>query len=381
MKRLNSTTLTEELDTLFNLSELFTEEGPSLINMAEEKTLKELDAPPVQQSPLCITAANLQALLELKSSLIHSLPKFRGLANEDPYNHFKEFHVVCSSMKPDKITEDHIKLRAFPFSLKDGAKKWLFYLLAGSITSWEQMMKTFLGRYYPASRVNNVRRKLFGIKQRTHETLFDYWERFKELCASCPQHGIPEQALINFFYEGLQPNARSSINGRLVVHLQKRHLLKLDDAPIILGRPFLATNNTLIDVGKGELTMRIQDPQVTFNMLNPIKSPKENKKSLKIEAAKEGESKAAIDGDLNNRQIDPGEKSQKYLTEIDATDQFGGLTMLKAPPWCNKSKSPHHINQELRFTPGVQKNLTGRDTRNWDSCKVTSTTNALIDPG
>ncbi|KAF7800662.1 DNA-directed DNA polymerase [Senna tora] len=270
--------------------------------MAEEKTLKELDAPLVQQTPLCITATTLQAPLGLKSGLIHLLPKFRGLANEDPYNHLKEFHVVCSSMKPDKITEDQIKLRAFPFSLEDAAKKLLFYLLAGSITSWEQMMKTFLGGTIPLP--------------------------------GCPQHGIPEQALINFFYEG-----------------------------------------------KGELTMRIQDAQVTFNMLNPIKSPKENEKSLKIEAAKEGESKAAIDGDLNNHQIDPGEKSQKYLTEIDAADQFGGPTMLKAPPWCNKSKSPHHINQELPFTPGVQKNITGRDTRNGDSCKVISTPCALIDPG
>ncbi|KAF7808325.1 uncharacterized protein G2W53_035068 [Senna tora] len=149
----------------------------------------------------------------------------------------------------------------------------------------------------------------------------------------------------------------------------------------IIEQPFLATSNTLIDVGKGELTMRIQDAQVTFNMLNLIKSPKENEKSLKIEAAKEGVSKTAIDGDLNNRQIDPGENSQKYLTEIDSADQFRGHTMLKAPPWCNKSKSPHHINQELPFTPGVQKNITSRDTRNWNSCKDTSTPYALIDPG
>ncbi|KAF7826825.1 uncharacterized protein G2W53_017989 [Senna tora] len=137
----------------------------------------------------------------------------QGLANKDPYNHLKEFHVVCSNMKPDRKTEEQIKLRAFPFSLEDAAKKWLFYLPASSITSWEKMMKTFLERYYPASRVNNARKELFVIKQHSHETLFDFWERFKEVCASCPQHGIPEQALINFFYEGLLPSGRSSING------------------------------------------------------------------------------------------------------------------------------------------------------------------------
>ena len=31
------------------------------------------------------------------------------------------------------------------------------------------------------------------------------------------------------------------------------------DISIILGRPFLATTRTLIDVQKGELTMRVQD--------------------------------------------------------------------------------------------------------------------------
>ncbi|KAF7821344.1 uncharacterized protein G2W53_026799 [Senna tora] len=108
-------------------------------------------------------------------------------------------------------------------------------------------------------------------------------------------------------------------------------------------------------------------------MFNSTEPPKENEKCLKIEAAKEGVSKAAVDGDLNNHQIDPREKSQKYLSEIDATDQFEGPIMLKAVAWCYKSKSPHHINQELPFTSGVKENLTGRDARTWHSYKATST--------
>ncbi|XP_062103285.1 uncharacterized protein LOC133814326 [Humulus lupulus] len=43
------------------------------------------------------------------------------------------------------------------------------------------------------------------------------------------------------------------------------------DVPIILGRPFLATRRTLIDVQKGELTMRVNDQQVTFNLFNAMK--------------------------------------------------------------------------------------------------------------
>ncbi|KAI3758968.1 hypothetical protein L6452_06541 [Arctium lappa] len=43
------------------------------------------------------------------------------------------------------------------------------------------------------------------------------------------------------------------------------------DVPILLGRPFLATGRTLIDVQKGELTMRVNDQKVTFNVFKSFK--------------------------------------------------------------------------------------------------------------
>ncbi|XP_050891022.1 uncharacterized protein LOC127096504 [Lathyrus oleraceus] len=42
------------------------------------------------------------------------------------------------------------------------------------------------------------------------------------------------------------------------------------ETPILLGRPFLATGITLIDVEKGELTMRVNGQQVVFNLLNAL---------------------------------------------------------------------------------------------------------------
>ncbi|KAM6590685.1 hypothetical protein CsatA_013290 [Cannabis sativa] len=45
------------------------------------------------------------------------------------------------------------------------------------------------------------------------------------------------------------------------------------EVPIILGRSFLATGRTLIDVEKGELTMRAQDEQATFKVFHPIRAP------------------------------------------------------------------------------------------------------------
>ncbi|KAA3471225.1 hypothetical protein EPI10_016866 [Gossypium australe] len=50
------------------------------------------------------------------------------------------------------------------------------------------------------------------------------------------------------------------------------------EVPIILGRPFLATGRTLIDVQKGELTIRVNDQQITFNVFDAMKCTDENEK-------------------------------------------------------------------------------------------------------
>ena len=42
-----------------------------------------------------------------------------------------------------------------------------------------------------------------------------------------------------------------------------------------MGRPFLATRRTLIDVAAGELIMRVNDEQVVFNIFKAMKYPVE----------------------------------------------------------------------------------------------------------
>ncbi|XP_052878861.1 uncharacterized protein LOC128285402 [Gossypium arboreum] len=113
--------------------------------------------------------------------------------------------MVYLSMKTQGVTEDQIKLRAFPFSLVDSTREWLFYLPPGSVTTWADLSYLFLNRFFPASRVVELRREIVGIRKKDAKSLYDYWERFKKLCASCPQHGITEQSLLQYFYVGLKP--------------------------------------------------------------------------------------------------------------------------------------------------------------------------------
>ena len=54
------------------------------------------------------------------------------------------------------------------------------------------------------------------------------------------------------------------------------------EVPIILGRPFLATGMVMIDVQKGELRLRVQEEEVTFNVFNAIKHPHNNDSCFRV---------------------------------------------------------------------------------------------------
>ncbi|XP_062006012.1 uncharacterized protein LOC133723212 [Rosa rugosa] len=136
-----------------------------------------------------LAAANgKSANFEMKSGLLQRLPIFHGFNIEDPNKHLKEFLFVCSSMSHQKVDEDIFKLKAFPFSLEDRAKDWLYELPERHITSWNGLMKAFLEKYFPTSRVIMLRKKITGITQHVHETYPAYYERFKTLLSQCPQH-------------------------------------------------------------------------------------------------------------------------------------------------------------------------------------------------
>ena len=213
-KQRSSSPLLSETDTVPDLVESSSDLEEQVMDRPApvERTLRELAEPDLNQQPLCIQYVDLEVNFELKSGLIHLLPKFHGFAGEDPHKHLKEFHVVCSSMRPQGVTEEQIKLRAFLFSLDGLAKDWLYYLPPGSITTWNGLKKQFLEKYFPASRAANIRKDICGIRQLPGETLYEYWERFKQLCASCPQHQISDQLLIQYFYEGLSLMDRSMID-------------------------------------------------------------------------------------------------------------------------------------------------------------------------
>ncbi|XP_074277943.1 uncharacterized protein LOC141601548 [Silene latifolia] len=116
---------------------------------------------------------------ELKGYFIHNLPKFLRHAGDYPNLHLSEFYMMCEGAIPNGVTEDQFKMRAFPFSLLDAAKDWLFYLPPGTIPTWKAMKSAFLKIFYPDSRHNHAKKAITSPEQEVGESLYEYWERPK----------------------------------------------------------------------------------------------------------------------------------------------------------------------------------------------------------
>ncbi|RDX60652.1 hypothetical protein CR513_61184, partial [Mucuna pruriens] len=119
-----------EIDRTLHSSFHINSESNIIVNMSHEldpmenndRTLKELAMLNVLYQPWRIQYPQLEPAqsYELKSELIHLLPKFHGLIGEDPHKHLKEFHMVAWD------TGGLHQMKTFMFYLDGTTKDWLY---------------------------------------------------------------------------------------------------------------------------------------------------------------------------------------------------------------------------------------------------------------
>ena len=196
-----------------------------------EKTLREYFSPITTNHLSCIVLSQTSAThFELKPGVIQLLPSFYGLDREDPYMHVKEFLDICSTFRFQNFSDESIRLRLFPFSLKDRAKAWLNSLIPNSVTSWDLLRNKFLTKFFPMSKTNALRREISDFYQNEGEQFYECWERFKDLLLKCPHHGFERWRLVQYFYNGLNMSSRhmiESMNGGAFLNLSENNAWKV----------------------------------------------------------------------------------------------------------------------------------------------------------
>ena len=114
---------------------------------AQPRTLKDYVQPIVNDNYSDVRCQTINANnFELKPALISMAQQaqFSRSPLDDPNIHLAIFLEICNTVKMNGVTEDTIRLRLFPFSLRDKARGWLQSLQPGTITSWQDMAESFL---------------------------------------------------------------------------------------------------------------------------------------------------------------------------------------------------------------------------------------------
>ena len=139
---------------------------------------------------------------ELKPLLISMVQQFqfRGTPREDPNIHLSVFLEVCNTLKLNEVSTDDIYLCLFPFPLRDKARTWLHSLPPGCIMTWDELTKVFLAKFFPPSKTVSLRNQITTFSRKEDETLYEAWERFKDLLRLCPHRGLQRWMIMQTFY-------------------------------------------------------------------------------------------------------------------------------------------------------------------------------------
>ncbi|RVX07034.1 hypothetical protein CK203_030527 [Vitis vinifera] len=136
-------------------------------NFNAYRSMRDRMHPPRMSAPSCIVPPTEQ--LVIRPHIVPLLPTFHGMESENPYSHIKEFEEVCNTFQEGGASIDLMRLKLFPFTLKDKAKIWL----------------------------NSLR-----PRTKENERFYECWERYMEAINACPHHGFDTWLLVSYFYDG-----------------------------------------------------------------------------------------------------------------------------------------------------------------------------------
>ncbi|KAL5555381.1 hypothetical protein UlMin_037617 [Ulmus minor] len=144
--------------------------------------------------------------------MIQSSVHFGGLANDDPNLYIANFMEICDTFKRNGVSDDTIQLHLFLFSLQNKAKAWLITLPPGTITTWDELVHAFLVKYFPPEKTAKMRNDITNFMQQDQKSLYETWERYKDLLRKCPHHDLPMWMQVQMFYSGLHPNIQTMMD-------------------------------------------------------------------------------------------------------------------------------------------------------------------------
>ena len=170
----------------------------------ERRPMKQSFIPDNLNQPSCITyQPEAEGNHYISPQILNALTHFRGTPTEDLNLHLRKFSNLCKFQHIKGLDQEGIMMILFPFSLKDNARLWYNSTPASSIHTWEVLSSKFLKKFFPAQKTRQMRKEIQSFQQRDGNLFFEVQRHFNDLLLKCPHHKLPQDELVQAFYEGL----------------------------------------------------------------------------------------------------------------------------------------------------------------------------------
>jgi len=142
---------------------------------------------------------------EISSEYIEFLQKqpFSGEGEENPYTHLEEFGRIYDFLRIEGMSDETLKWKLFPFSLTRKARHWYKLNVGSAHGDWKVLSNNFCLKYFPNSKVMDLRIEILSFRQLEEESLGESWDRFIDLTLTSPNLSIPEEVLLIHFLRAL----------------------------------------------------------------------------------------------------------------------------------------------------------------------------------
>jgi hypothetical protein len=121
----------------------------------EEMSLRELamlsmEDIEMQKSDLMLATTHYEMKPEI-IKLVTTNP-FRGLEDDN-------------TVQQEGVSAAWFKWNLFPFSLEDEVRRWYTLVSVEARGNWDELVKKFLSKFFPISKVQDLRRQVLNFKQ------------------------------------------------------------------------------------------------------------------------------------------------------------------------------------------------------------------------
>ncbi|GJY63066.1 hypothetical protein Tco_0464526 [Tanacetum coccineum] len=154
---------------------------------------------------------------------------FSGPDNKYANEHIEKVLGIVDLFHILDVTQDQIMFRVFPKSLTRAAIRWLRNEPAGSVDTRETLKKKFLSKYCPPTRIAKKMEEINNFQQELDKTLYQAWERFKELLLRCPQHYLADIQEVILFNKGLDVPTRQILDSKAHLNNIGREIKKVNE--------------------------------------------------------------------------------------------------------------------------------------------------------